>query len=97
MPVRFLSGQTLGNLRVLIHIPVVVVIDETVVNRLPENRQSDRRQKNADAGDQPAVIQTGRRAFGLRRNGRARTHGGGFFIRFLTHGVEPMIKDTRVV
>ena len=55
-----LERQSPGDFRVIIHVIVVVVIDKVVPQRLPENGKRDRRQKKADAGDRPAVIQTRR-------------------------------------
>ena len=61
-----LECQTPGDLRIFIHIQVVVVVDELVTQRLAENQPDNRRQKKADPGDQPAVIQTRRRALGFQ-------------------------------
>ena len=62
-----LERQTPGNFRVFIYVKVVVVVDKLVTQCLAENHPNNRRQKNADPGDQPAVIQPGRRTFGFQK------------------------------
>jgi len=47
--------QTTGNIRIVVDVGVVVVIDEVVMNRLPEDDRRDRRQKDANAQNLPAV------------------------------------------
>src|ERR1017187_6127959 len=92
-PAKSLPSQTLLDDRVLIHIQFVVVVDKLVTQRLAEDHPDDNRQKNADSGNRPAVIQTSRTAFGFqpaepfysrhfsgRRSGRARRHGSGFSL-----------------
>ena len=53
------SGQTTRDVWVFVDIGVIVEIEELVMDCLAENEPCDRREKNADPEDQPALAPVG--------------------------------------
>ena len=97
-PLDSFQAQPAGDHGIFIYVPAVVVVNKLIPQCLAEDHPDNCRQKNADSGYPPAVIQTRRRAFGFQpagvfhfrhftggRSGWARMHGSGFFLRTSAH------------
>src|SRR5208283_2529697 len=84
-PLDSVQVQPANDHRIFIHVRVVVVVDELVMQRLAEDHPDNRRQKNADPENQPAGV-LHCRCFNGQRSGRTRWLGSGFFAYTYAHG-----------
>lgn len=55
-PRNSMESETGGDFRVFVDVPIVVVIEEIVMQRLPENEPGKRDQSYANCNDPPLVV-----------------------------------------